>query len=142
LSGGYELIEREDVSGKDRQFADLAQCDTDSTNFHTEEYIDRMLEQFSGSLSETDAKIIDRLCKKIDVVRSIKKRYTSSMSRQLTDESISPNYEKRLLDLFLVIAGRRRDYKILNSAFKLTDLLEAADEYKDRCDKLLSRMLT
>jgi len=91
--------------------------------FYTEKYIDFKLKKFDGSLSEDDQKILDRLCKKIDVAKTIKKEYMPFLTRPLTSESIDGSYQKKILQLFLMIIKYKCDYKLLNSAFKLIDLM-------------------
>jgi len=39
--------------------------------FYTEKYIDYILQNYVGSLSKNDLKILEKLCKKIDVAKTI-----------------------------------------------------------------------
>lgn len=70
---------------------------------------------------EEDFVRLDRLCKKNDVVKSIKKYYSSDLAESLTDESLSEKQLLLFLDVLIRSASFRHDLKFLNSAFKLID---------------------
>lgn len=67
---------------------------------------------------------VDRLCKKIDVVKNVFKFYTSDLSKKQTNDEISDIAYK---SLFSVLKDYRvtglQDYKFLNSALKLNDIM-------------------
>lgn len=67
---------------------------------------------------------VDRLCKKIDVVKNVYKFYTSDLSKKQTNDEISNIAYK---SLFSVLKDYRitglLDYKFLNSALKLNDIM-------------------
>lgn len=67
---------------------------------------------------------VDRLCKKIDVVKKVFKFYTSDLSKKQNNDEISDVAYK---SLFGVLKDYRitgiQDYKFLNSALKLNDIM-------------------
>lgn len=67
---------------------------------------------------------VDRLCKKIDVVKNVYKFYTSDLSKKQTNDEISNIAYKSLFSVLkdYRIAGLQ-DYKFLNSALKLNDII-------------------
>jgi|SRR5690554_541704 len=87
--------------------------------------------------------IIDRLCKKIDVVKSVFKFYTADLSKKQSDEEISTDAYKQLLKLLSNEAII--DFKFLNSALKLNDILLSksiinSEEQQHNKELLLSSM--
>jgi hypothetical protein len=91
--------------------------------FYTEKFIDFKFKNFDGSLSEYEFKILDRICKKIDVVKVIRKEYNPLLSKQLTIDPIDLFYQKKLLKLFLKLFSINGDFKLLNSSFKLMETM-------------------
>jgi hypothetical protein len=72
-------------------------------------------------LNKEDRIIIDRLCKKIDVVKMLFTRYSSNLSKKKSDEEVSPNSYQILFSLLQL--ENELDYKFLNTAFKINDIL-------------------
>lgn len=65
--------------------------------------------------------ILDRLCKKIDVVKSVFKFYTADLATKKSDDEIGENAYKSLLKI--LSNESILDFKFLNSALKLNDIL-------------------
>jgi hypothetical protein len=118
--------------------------DYNTTVFHTEKYLDAMLNNYAGFLSDDDLKILDKFCKKIDVSKTIKKEYMKYLSMPLTNDEISHAYKKKILRLFLLLINDHNDYKLLNSSFKLIDKIKIDNEIvsmKSSYEKLLNRLI-
>ena len=69
----------------------------------------------------SDYLIVDRLCKKIDVVKSVFKFYTADLATKKSDDEIGEDTYKLLLKI--LSNDNILDFKFLNSALKLNDIL-------------------
>lgn len=74
-------------------------------------------------INDNDYRIIDRLCKKIDVVKRIYNFYSADISTKKSNEEISVRLYMVLLKELQ--AEKYTDFKFLNSALKLNDILRA-----------------
>jgi hypothetical protein len=68
-------------------------------------------------------KTIDRLCKKIDVVKKVYSKYTLDLSKKTTDLELCGAVYKDFLTLLIRYVEHFNDYKFLNSALKLNTIL-------------------
>ncbi|SFR51091.1 hypothetical protein SAMN05216203_1020 [Marinobacter daqiaonensis] len=91
-------------------------------DFNTEQYLSLKV-SCDFVFSEIDFVKIDRLCKKVDVVKKVYRSYTPDLSVKMSNEEIGRQPYRDLLELFLVAASSFEDYKFLNTALKLNDLL-------------------
>ena len=66
--------------------------------------------------------ILDRLCKKIDVVKKIFTEYKDDLSKASSVDIISIDEYKKLITILLFYASK--DLKYLNSTLKLFDIIE------------------
>jgi hypothetical protein len=67
--------------------------------------------------------VYDRLCKKIDVVKKIYKFYSIDLSTKKNDKEISSDAYRVILDKLIMYEVA--DFKILNTALKLNDILKS-----------------
>ena len=93
-----------------------------NNEFETEQYLVEKRRQHYAIL-DADFPIIDRLCKKVDVVKKVYQLYSSDLSCKRSDEEIHHNRYVDLFELLLSAAKLLKDYKFLNTALKLNDLL-------------------
>ena len=70
---------------------------------------------------KNDFFILDRICKKIDVVNKVFKFYTSDLAKKISPEEISQKAYKELYKHF--INDDVVDFKFINTAYKLNDKL-------------------
>lgn len=66
---------------------------------------------------------LEALCRKIDVVGKLFIQYTESLNRRTTDIELNPRTYLSLYDILLSAFSQNRDYKYLNTLFKLNDAL-------------------
>ena len=90
--------------------------------FVTEQYLTEKRYQ-NYAIDEVDFPIIDRVCKKVDVVKKVYKIYSSNLSSKLSHEEIEYTSYQELLELLCSAIKLLKDYKFLNTAFKLNELL-------------------
>lgn len=93
-----------------------------SKEFMTDQYLIEKAHLNYHTLT-TDLPIIERLCKKVDVVKKVYCVYSDDLSSKLSDEEISYDRYLDLLRLFLSAAESLEDYKFLNTALKSNDML-------------------
>lgn len=68
--------------------------------------------------------ILDRLCKKIDVAKRVLKVYDKNfLTKKESQEELSEREYIKLGEILLIWAQEKKDWKFLNSVFKLGDLL-------------------
>lgn len=68
--------------------------------------------------------ILDRLCKKIDVAKRVLKIYDKNfLTKKESQEELSEREYIKLGEILLIWAREKKDWKFLNSVFKLGDLL-------------------
>lgn len=71
--------------------------------------------------NDTDHVIVDKLCKKIDVAKIVKRFYESDMSKSSGDE-LAQNDDLEMLTKSLVLYFQKyKDYKVLNTLLKISD---------------------
>ncbi len=68
-----------------------------------------------------DYRIIDRLCKKIDVIGKVYKAYSNDFVRKADNEELSATAYKMFLELLQL--EESLDFKFLNTALKLNEVL-------------------
>lgn len=74
-------------------------------------------------INEADYFIIDRLCKKIDVVKRLYRFYSEDISTKKSDEEVS--IELYIVFLEALQSEKYLDFKFFNTALKLNDILRA-----------------
>lgn len=86
--------------------------------FDTESFINKI----SNEIDLTSYwHIVDKLCKKIDVVKHVYKYYSLDLSSKKSSDEISdPSYSKLLN---ILINKSNVDFKLLNSGLKLNDIM-------------------
>lgn len=90
--------------------------------FVTEQYLTEKKYQ-NYAIGDADFPIIDRLCKKVDVVKKVYQVYSSDLSSKLSSEEIERTSYQEFLELLYSAVNLLKDYKFLNTAFKLNELL-------------------
>ena len=69
---------------------------------------------------EKNYRVIDRLCKKIDVVKTLFKFYSNDLSAKKSSDEISSSLYFKMFSI--LHAEHYLNYKFLNTAFKLNDI--------------------
>ncbi|RAX56891.1 hypothetical protein CCZ01_08095 [Helicobacter monodelphidis] len=78
-----------------------------------------------SDFNERNFVVLDRLCKKIDVTKKVLKVYSGKfLSMKDKQEELSHEEYLQLGRILLRWAREKRDFKFLNSAFKLADLIQ------------------
>lgn len=72
-------------------------------------------------IKKIDHEIIDRLCKKIDVTRTVKRFYLADLSKAVSDEVLPIQDVNLLTNFFIEYYKKYSDYKVLNTLLKITD---------------------
>jgi hypothetical protein len=91
-------------------------------SFKTTEFVNNIFDELKQSNYERDYKILDRLCKKIDVVKEVFSTYTDDLSKAKSIEPISLESYIKLLKVLLFYSTN--DLKYFNSALKLYDKIK------------------
>lgn len=100
----------------------------DDDLFDTESFINDLSSMDGAELNSEQFAILDRLCKKNDVVSSIKKVYTSNLSKAKTEEELSHNALVLFVEILIDYAFYYKDPKFINSALKLVDRVSDSDD--------------
>jgi len=93
-----------------------------NSEFDTQQYLIAKRNQ-NYVIGDSDFPVIDRLCKKVDVVKKVYQVYSADLSSKLSNEEVGHNRYQELFELLLSAATLLEDYKFLNTALKLNDLL-------------------
>lgn len=93
----------------------------ESNCFSTEQFLYDLYLSMPDQLSNDQFKTLDRLCKKIDVVKKLYISYKHDLSLSLSTTLIDPQYKIILISVLLHYAEKTNDFKFLNSAMKLFD---------------------
>ena len=89
-----------------------------------------------------NVKTIERLCKKIDVVNAVYEFYTHNLEKKSSNKEIESIDYDSLLIIVKNYAIEFKDYKFINSALKLNDILHqkqivSKDVFKENKSELL-----
>ena len=107
-------------------------------NFDVESFL---LSKFDNMvLMENDFFIIDRLCKKIDVVKKVYCFYSQDLAVKKSGQEIGVDAYIVLLELLQIT--ELLDYKFLNSAFKLNDILLSKKYITEEIAKANSKQIS
>lgn len=87
--------------------------------FSTEKFLHDM--QVESISSCERMKILDRLCKKVDVVKKVYIAYESDLSKARSSVVIRESYAVYLCMILICAAKEGKDLKFLNSALKMLD---------------------
>ena len=93
-----------------------------NSEFDTQQYLIAKRNQ-NYVIDDCDFPIVDRLCKKVDVAKKVYQVYSADLSSKFSNEEIGYNRYQELFELLLSTATLLEDYKFLNTALKLNDLL-------------------
>ncbi len=88
--------------------------------FSTERFVREQAAKDTPS-SRREIRVLDRLCKKVDVVRRLAAGYSRRLSRPAGPEPARPDFAVGLCALFLREAEAQNDPKFLNTALKMLD---------------------
>ncbi|MCT7471123.1 hypothetical protein N5T90_09570 [Aliarcobacter cryaerophilus] len=91
-------------------------------SFKTTEFINNVFDELNQNHYEKDYKALDRLCKKIDVVKEVFSEYTDDLSKAKSTEIISLESYTKFLKVILFYSAN--DLKYFNSALKLYDKIK------------------
>jgi len=73
----------------------------------------------SEDLSEDELSTIERLCKKVDVVKKLYILYKLDLSKRASDSELEVEDYLLVLDVTVKLTKKYRDFKYLNTALKL-----------------------
>ena len=90
--------------------------------FSTEQFLHDLYHSLPDKLDSHEFNVLDRLCKKIDVVREVFISYNYDLSKAESSTLIELKYNMVLISILLYYAHKIEDFKFLNSAMKLFDL--------------------
>lgn len=99
------------------------------------------------NITENDLKIIEMLCKKVEVPKRICLLYSEDLKRAVDKKPVSSQYVVFFTTLLLNLSTRDKDYKFFNCAMKIFDnilvapIIEFEIEHKMFCDKVASELL-
>lgn len=91
--------------------------------FFTDKFILDLYINKPKRLNNIEQKILDRLCKKIDVVKEVYIQYKYDLSQAQSNEEVSTDSYIKLLKILMFYAESLSDLKFFNSALKLKDKL-------------------
>lgn len=75
-----------------------------------------------SNLKDVDLLVLDRLCKKIEVVKALYCFYSGDLSKSLDkDIIVNDDYIVYLCGIYLFLWQNQKDYKFLNTSLKLLD---------------------
>jgi len=94
----------------------------DAREFSTEKFIHRQLAQ--GGVADADGRrVLDALCKRVEVIRKVQVGYTYDISKAVEREAVKEPYAVALAALLLrncvVAADQPLDYKFFNCVLKM-----------------------
>lgn len=92
--------------------------------FCVEQFLYDLYCSMPDQLSSDQFKVLDRLCKKIDVVREVFVFYKTDLSKSVSTIAIDSKYNMVLISILLYYAEKTDDFKFLNSGIKLFDLTQ------------------
>jgi hypothetical protein len=93
-----------------------------NNSFDSEFFILSMVENPKNIELEENKKILNRLCKKVDVQKKIVKHYTKDMSQIIDSTIIEPKILILLMIIYLNLAQKDANIKFLNSVLKILDI--------------------
>ena len=97
--------------------------DVYNSYFDTELFLFRIYSKEISINFKNNIIIIDKLCKKIDVVKNVYKFYKKDLSQVVLKENIGKKYQQYLCFILLYLAYTNKDLKFLNSALKMIDYI-------------------
>jgi hypothetical protein len=110
---------------------------------YTDDIIDLMFDDVCMKGHIEKYNMLDKLCKKIDVVGSIYMSYTNNLSKANCKIPLPTKSYVKLLEVLLHCSEYEKDLKFLNSSLKLFDKikgrvnLKKSEMYQDRINKIL-----
>lgn len=103
--------------------SEVINCDKLEIYFDKDFLLYRELENLQ-EINQRNFVILDRLCKKIDVTKRVLKIYDKNfLTKKESQEELSEREYIKLGEILLIWAQEKKDWKFLNSVFKLGDLL-------------------
>jgi len=88
--------------------------------FSTEVFLHGLKDEIHETGSDVD-RIIDRLCKKVEVPRRLVIGYSDDLNNTADYASVAPEYATYFTLLLLIYASENNDLKFLNCALKIVD---------------------
>ncbi|GKT11853.1 MAG: hypothetical protein ISEC1_P0826 [Thiomicrorhabdus sp.] len=101
-----------------------------STYFDVELFLSSASQRSLEGSKINDKEIIEKLCKKIDVVKHVYKFYSANLLVKESSIEISCEAYLTLMSILKYYAMTYLDYKYLNTSFKLNDIIYS----KGLCD--------
>lgn len=89
--------------------------------FSTENFLTKTCEAILEKTGEDPFIFLDRLCKKVDISKSLRVFYSRDLSEKLTNERVAPQYIPLFIAILLWNAEEKTDFKFLNTALKILD---------------------
>ncbi len=115
---------------------------SDTNIFDSEDFIFSLSNSPQDIKLEKNIKILNRLCKKIDVQKKLCRVYKKDLSSSIDDTPVSQKTLVLLLSIYLNIAQRDKNIKFLNTALKI---LDTGDKFPDflhmKADDLVEKLI-
>ena len=111
------------------------------SHFDTIIFIDELVNDLNAKSYNKIYIILDKLCKKIDVVKKVYTSYEFDLSKATTTKELSKDEYRKLLGVLLFFAEEKHDFKFLNSSLKLLDKLNIDKSEKDKFQKTINNIL-
>lgn len=89
--------------------------------FATATFVRRLAGEAGSALADDDAAILERLSKKVEVVRRLSAVYAPDLSTVVDRSPVSADVAVALCGVYLATAFQRRDLKWLNTSLKMLD---------------------
>lgn len=90
--------------------------------FDTESFVEEISQ--SPEIADSHYQVIERLCKKVDVVKSIYQRYSSDVASKMSDQEVSHTTYCNFFECLVRATKIKSDLKFLNSAIKLNNQMK------------------
>jgi len=117
-----KFIYQNEFTARDRRRYDMVFRKKDSSKINNTKYFNTInfIDSLSDSLNEDFFMILDRLCKKIDVVNEIYIEYLEDLSKRTTLNTLPLEYKLKLVRMLFTLGKKHEDWKFINSALKLS----------------------
>lgn len=109
--------------------------DTFNTEFFLESVAFKIID--SKNFSQEELQVLNRLCKKIDVVKKVYTHYQLNLAQASSQQVLQSNYAEILCIILLHTAQVQHNYKFFNSALKLLEYYSLEQHYEHEINTLL-----
>lgn len=124
----------------------LPDCKAIEDGFHVEAFV-RRLDPTENAIANDDLRMLDRLCKKIEVPRRLCSIYTLNLDKAVERTPVRNDFLRYLCGVYLWVARETGDLKFLNTGMKLLDgvlrqpELDFPDTYREFANLAMAEIL-